>query len=55
MRLRDSALESVGKSLAGQNDAPMRSWLRLQGESLVVKYPEFAVAWAKVFRKEVEN
>ena len=55
MRLRDSALESVGKSLAGQNDAPMRSWLRLQGESLVVKYPEFAVAWAKVFRREVEN
>jgi hypothetical protein len=56
MQVRDAVLaRASGGSLSGQGDAELRSWLRMQGEGLVVKYPEFAVAWAKVFRKEVEN
>jgi hypothetical protein len=56
LQLRDNALAaSSGNSLGGAGDAPLRAWLRQQGEDLGHSYPEFKTAWAQVFESEVKN
>jgi hypothetical protein len=56
LQLRDNALAaSSGNSLAGAGDAPLRAWLRQQGEDLGHSYPEFKTVWAQAFESEVRN
>jgi hypothetical protein len=56
LQLRDNALAaSSGNSIGGAGDAPLRAWLRQQGEELGQSYPEFKTAWAQVFESEVKN
>jgi hypothetical protein len=56
LQLRDNALAaSSGNSLGGAGDAPLRAWLRQQGEDLMSSYKEFKTVWAQVFESEVSN
>lgn len=56
LRLRDQAVAAAGGgALGGKSDAPLRAWLREQGEELALQYPEFLVMWTKVFRGEVKD
>lgn len=56
LALRDQAVAAAdGGALGGQDDAPLRAWLRSTGERLATDYPEFTIAWLKVFRSEVTD
>ena len=33
----------------------VRDWLRVQGQGLVAKYPEFQAVWTEVFEREIEE
>jgi GNAT superfamily N-acetyltransferase len=56
LRLRDQAVAAAGGgALGGEGDAPLRAWLREQGEELALQYPEFLVMWTRVFRGEVKD
>ena len=56
LQLRDNALAaSSGDSLSGASDAPLRAWLRQQGQDLANSYPEFKTVWAQVFESEVKD
>lgn len=57
--LRQQALDEIDRattadSLGAQSAAPLRSWLRGEGERLVAEHPDFANVWDRVFSREVD-
>ena len=47
--------QAEGGSLDGEGDAPLRAYLRQQGEDLCVRYPEFIPIWRGTLMWEVDE